>query len=57
MKIPTMRMTDFPTRTVPADTLARGQSSEVRPSGCCAKACIETPLGKVCHCVHHVPFC
>jgi hypothetical protein len=27
------------------------------PDGCCTQACVNTPLGQVCHCVVASPFC
>lgn len=29
----------------------------VEPAGCCAQACIDTPLGRVCQCVLDLPIC
>jgi hypothetical protein len=33
------------------------QTKGLEPAGCCAQACIDTPLGRVCHCVAEAPFC
>jgi hypothetical protein len=66
MKLPTM----LPSRPCHADTsahvvqthdrhrdAARSNHASVEAAGCCAQACINTPLGQVCHCVAEAPFC
>lgn len=31
--------------------------SGIEPAGCCAEVCVDTPLGRVCHCVLDLPIC
>jgi hypothetical protein len=32
-------------------------NAHVRPQGCCAEVCVNTPLGQICHCVASSPWC
>ena len=33
------------------------QQATIEPQGCCAQVCVDTPLGRVCHCAFEAPFC
>jgi hypothetical protein len=33
------------------------QQATIEPAGCCAQACVDTPFGRVCHCIVEAPFC
>jgi hypothetical protein len=33
------------------------QQATIEPAGCCAQACVDTPFGRVCHCIAEAPFC
>jgi hypothetical protein len=57
MKLPE-EMPARPKRSEPGDRRRQsGSKPVVQPAGCCAKQCIQTPLGEVCHCVLDTPWC
>jgi len=39
------------------DPAKYADSPGVTPQGCCAEACVNTPLGQVCHCVASSQWC
>jgi hypothetical protein len=57
MRIP-IKMPTRPLELSPhAAVSAADQQVMIEPSGCCAQVCVDTPLGRVCHCAFEAPFC
>ena len=55
MPLPASRSEPISSRHEPHPSREKAQG--LTPAGCCAKQCIQTPLGEVCHCVLDTPFC
>lgn len=53
IKMPTRSLELSPNAVVSA----ANQQTQIEPAGCCAQVCVDTPLGRVCHCAFESPFC
>ncbi len=57
MHIP-IKMPTRPLELTPgAAVSAADQQTPIELAGCCAQVCVDTPLGRVCHCAFESPFC
>jgi hypothetical protein len=42
---------------MPADAALNASRNGIEAAGCCAEACVDTPLGRVCRCLAESSLC